>query len=286
VLDRDIATHYELGLEQSRLFPGGLARLEYVRSVELLERLLPPPPARVLDVGGGSGLYAAALCRRGYSVQLIDPVPLHVEQAAALASSQSLTALNATLGDARRLEGVEIADAVLLMGPLYHLVDGEDRARAWREAVRVLRPGGVVVAVGISRYASLLDGLRRDLLGDPVFRPIVERDLLDGQHRNPDVTGRPEYFTTAYFHHPDELAREARHAGLRDVQLFGIEGPAALVEGVAAAADPGDTGGGAHGDRLGRLCFAARAVEQERSLIGASPHLMVAGTKPPERGGR
>src|SRR5215469_4174119 len=64
VIDPAIESHYGTGYERSRLFPDGRPSLEYVRSMELLGRLLPPPPARLLDVGGGPGAYAAALARR------------------------------------------------------------------------------------------------------------------------------------------------------------------------------------------------------------------------------
>src|SRR5207248_1072154 len=113
----------------------------------------------------------------------------------------------AAVGDARRLDAQESAyDAVLLMGPLYHLVERSDRLQALREAMRVVRPGGRVIDVAISRFASLLDGLRNGWLADPVFRGIVEEDLRTGQHRNPQPELRPEWFTTAYFHRPDDLA--------------------------------------------------------------------------------
>ena len=131
--------------------------------------------------------------------------------------------LTAGVGDARTLQRCATAphDAVLMLGPLYHLIERGDRALAWAEAVRATAPGGVVAAVGISRFASLLDGLKRNVLSDPVFSGVVEDDLRTGQHRNPDVAGRPELFTTAYFHRPDELVSEAasvragRHPPLR-----------------------------------------------------------------------
>jgi len=67
--------------------------------------------------------------------------------------------------------------------------------------------------MAVCRFASLLDGLYEGWLDDPVFRPIVDQDLIDGQHRNPDPVGRPEFFTTAYFHTPDGLAAEIERAG-------------------------------------------------------------------------
>src|SRR5690606_11227533 len=117
------------------------------------------------------------------------------------------------LGDARALDqAAECVDAVLLLGPLYHLTERAQRLAALREARRVVRPGGVIFAVGISRFASLLDGLASDFLDDPAFVRIVEQDLRSGQHRNP--ANHPAYFTTAYFHHPDELQDEVRAAEL------------------------------------------------------------------------
>ena len=108
------------------------------------------------------------------------------------------------------------------MGPLYHLTDRADRLLALREARRVVRPGGLIFAAAISRFASLFDGLVSGFLFEPQFRDIVVRDLAEGQHRNP--TDRPDWFTTAYFHHPDELRQEAEDAGLQVVEVVGVEG--------------------------------------------------------------
>ena len=266
----EVAAHYAGGNEADRLFRGG-GRLELARTQELLRRYLPPAPAIVLDVGGGSGVYACWLAARGYTVHLVDPVPLHVEQARRASGAQPAAPLaSARLGDARRLEqAAGSVDAVLLLGPLYHLTERADRLRALGAARRVLRPGGLVFAVGISRYASLLDGLRRGFLDDPEFARIVERDLRNGQHRNP--TNHPAYFTTAFFHHPDELRAEVQAANLVVEAVAAIEGPAGLVADLDGWwEDPA---------RRERLLAAVRAVEHEPSLLGASDHILVVGRK-------
>jgi ubiquinone/menaquinone biosynthesis C-methylase UbiE len=118
------------------LLHGGAGRLEYLRTRELLARYLPPAPATVLDVGGGAGVYALPLAREGYSVHLIDAVPLHVEQAReASALQQDSPLASAQVGDARRLVWDDNSvDAVLLLGPLYHLTSRDDRLRALKEA--------------------------------------------------------------------------------------------------------------------------------------------------------
>jgi len=269
VIDPAIESHYGTGYERSRLFPGGRPSLEYVRSVELLDRLLPGPPARLLDIGGGPGTYAAPLARRGYQVHLVDPVPLHVEQARQMADTGP-AGFTAALGDARKLAEPDWSqDAVLLFGPLYHLTEETDRRQALAEAGRVLRPGGRLLAMAVSRFASLLDGLYRGWLGDPVFRPIVDQDVADGQHRNPDPVGRPEFFTTAYFHTPDGLAAELERAGFAGVTVYGVEGP-----GWPLSQDWADP------QRREHILFAARSVETQPSLIGFSPHLIAAAAKP------
>ena len=238
----------------------------------MLSRYLPPAPATVLDVGGGSGVYALPLAEDGYEVRLIDPVPLHVEQARAGSALQPEASLaGVEVGDARALsQASETVDAVLLLGPLYHLTQREDRVRALREARRVVRPGGVVLAVGISRFASTIDGLYQGLLADDEFEAIVERDVETGQHRNP--TGRPQWFTTAYFHLPGELREETGEVGLRVEALVGIEGPARNLPDLDAwLEDP---------VRRAKLLAAVRRVEAAPDLLGASPHLLVVGRRP------
>jgi hypothetical protein len=137
----------------------------------------------------------------------------------------------------------------------------------------VLKPGGRLFAAAISRYASALDGLSRDLLDDPEFERIVNRDLKEGQHRNP--TDRLDYFTTAYFHRPDELADEVRAAGLALDGVFGIEGPGWILPDVSERmADPG---------KRAALLRVAGMLETESSVIGTSAHLLAIARRRGER---
>jgi SAM-dependent methyltransferase len=271
--ERDIAAYYDRGDEQGRL--GDWGRLEFLRTRELLARLLPPPPATVLDVGGAAGAYALPLAAEGYEVHLLDPVALHVEQARAASAAQADAPLaSAEQGDARVLPFDDAgADAVLMLGPLYHLTEATDRARALREAHRALRPGGLLAAAAITRFASTLDGVARGFLLEPGFEAIVERDIADGQHRNPDA--HPGWFTTAYFHRPDELEREVAAAGFDVRAVLAIEGAVgAAAETHALDAWIDDPA------KREVLLRAIRRVEVEPSLLGASPHILAVATRP------
>jgi ubiquinone/menaquinone biosynthesis C-methylase UbiE len=267
---KEIIRHYTLADEASRLRTGWF-QLEHARTQELILRHLPPAPARILDVGGAAGVYACWLASLGYEVHLIDPVSNHIEQA--LAASAPLgdhQLASAKLGDARKLqESSQSTDAVLLLGPLYHLTQREDRLSALREAHRVLRHGGLVWAAAISRFASLLDSLAHGFFDEIEFASILERDLAEGQHRNP--TQNLNYFTDAFLHRPEELANELTDAGFDLVELVAVEGPGWLARDF---------------DRLWsipqqreRLLAAVRKVEHAPALLGASSHILAVGRK-------
>lgn len=265
----EVQRYYARFPEESRL-SSGPSQLEFERTKEVLTRVLPPPPCRVVDVGGAAGAYSLWLAGRGYEVHLIDASPRLVEEARKRSSQTAGPLSSIAVGDARRLPQPDgSASAVLVMGPLYHLPEAGDRQLALREAARVLRAGGVLAAAAISRYASALDGLARALSKDPAFRAIRDRDLLEGQHRN--RTDQLDYFTTAYFHRPDELVREIESAGFDEVVALGVEGPGWLLADFDARWN----------DAVIRqdLLDVARALEGEPSIIGASAHLLGIGRK-------
>ena len=268
-LDPTIAAHYERDFDEAeRLTADALGLLEWMRTWPILMRHLPPPPSEILDVGGGRGAYAFPLAGEGYSVRLLDPVARHIEQAQLFQREQQADRplAEATVGDARALPYEDAsADAVLLLGPLYHLIHRGDRIRALTEARRVLKNGGVLAAAAISRFASLIDGLARSFLADPEFEQVVEGDLREGVHRNP--TGRPDWFTTAYFHHPLDLPEEVAAAGLQPVATLAVEGPAWAARDLEDwLEDP---------NRTDKLLGYLTTVEADPSLLGASPHLLI-----------
>lgn len=265
----EVAAYYAAYAEESRLTEGS-SRLEFDRTKEILTRVLPAAPARVVDVGGAAGAYSLWLADRGYEVHLVDAAPRLVAEARRRNEQAAKRIASLTVADARSLpQGDGTAAAVLVLGPLYHLTAATDRLTALREAFRVLAPGGTVVAAAISRCASALDGLARKLTRDPRFVEIRNRDLADGQHRND--TERPDYFTTAYFHRPEDLRAELETAGFADASVLGVEGPAWLLSDFDQRWD----------DAALRddLLDVARRLEAEPSIIGASAHLLGIGRK-------
>jgi SAM-dependent methyltransferase len=242
--------------ERDRLDHRPQGRIERIRTLELLAGLLPEPPARVLDVGGGPGAYARPLTEAGFRVRLVDLVPEHVNQA-----RQGTPPVEAVVGDARALgEPDDTYDATLLLGPLYHLLDQADRVQALREAARVTRPGGVVAAAAISRFAGAIDFVTLGRWSDVVHTEVV-RMIGDGAQDG--TLG----FTHAYFHRPDELLGECSAAGLESVVLHGVEGPSWQSAELSEDAFDG-------------ALELARLYSTEPHLIGASAHLLAVGRVP------
>ena len=267
-LDPHILAHYEEHYREEERLGRESGRLEFLRTCEIINRFLPDPPAFVIDVGGGTGAYAFLLARMGYEVHFLDPVPRHVELVGEVTDAHTLASVS--LGDARDIAFPDgVANTVLCLGPLYHLTARPERLRALTEARRVLREGGFVFAAAISRFASTYDGLFHGFMDEPEFQRIAARDVSEGQHRN--ATNRPEWFTTAYFHHPDELGKEIRDSGFELMGIFAVEGPGWFVPDLE--------------DRLNDeprrevLMEAIRRVEQEPSILGASPHLLAVGRR-------
>lgn len=173
------------------------------------------------------------------------------------------------VGDARHLDVQdEAADAVLLLGPLYHLLASADRLKALTEAMRILRPGGQAFVAAISRFAYLMYGFARDLIDDPAFVQMVMQDLQDGHHRN--LTGDLRHFTDAYFHLSSEVREEVTRAGFDTPRLIGVEGPYWNVGSLPGWGIP---------ESRRVILDLLRQVEEQPSLLGASAHIMAIATR-------
>lgn len=245
--------------------------MEWVRSKELVSRALPPAPARVADVAGGTGPYAIWLAEMGYQVSLLDLAPSHVAQAQEKADAARVV-MDCVEGDARALPWADITfDVVLVMGALYHLQDRDDRLACLREAHRVLKPGGALVASYISRWASLFDGYRYGFVADGRFAAILDEDLSSGRHEN--AFGHPLWFTSSYFHTPDEIREELASVEVEGIQVLPVEG----FTSVTGVPEDFRTEVG-----MAQLLTHLRATETEPALIGVSSHLISISRKSAE----
>ncbi|WP_054939330.1 class I SAM-dependent methyltransferase [Paenibacillus ihuae] len=270
-----ILEYYNAGGEKDRL-TRGIGVIEWERSKVIISRYLSGNKQVIYDVGGGTGVYSRWLAELGHEVHLLELSPAAVEYARNLQQEENTFPLHSIeVADARQLlRPDESADLVLLMGPLYHLTAREERIAAIREAARVLKPGGILIAAGISRFSSTLWGLsvfgaKNEFIDDSVFFGMIRRELTDGQHIRPEEY--PHFISRAYFHLPSELKSELTDAGLTHLSTAAVEGPVWIVPAFSEKwNDPGSREA---------LMQISSLVEEQESLLGMSPHMLAIARK-------
>jgi ubiquinone/menaquinone biosynthesis C-methylase UbiE len=244
--------------------------LEKIRTQEVISKYLPSGPCKILDIGGATGVYAFWLSEMGHEVHLIDPVPYHIEEARRRAATRPRPPKEISKGEARSLDYQNNSfDFVLLMGPLYHLQEFGERIAALKEAMRVTKCNGIIFSTFISRFAALTDGFLKNLALQPEFAVAMVSDTKTGRHSNP--SGKAAYFTTAYFHHPDEIAPEIEAAGLRVEQILSIESFASCIPDIDIKIQ--------NPEYQKILLPTISLVEEQKSLLGIGPHIMGIGRK-------
>jgi S-adenosylmethionine-dependent methyltransferase len=241
-------------------------KVEFHTTLRALTEFLPPPSARLVDIGGGPGRYAVTLAGHGYRVTLVDLSSSSLELAKQKAAEAHVKLDAFIHANALDLAAIPAAsfDAALLMGPLYHLHRPEQRRTALEQARRLLKPGGLVFATFITRFAGFRDAAVHGYTF-VLDHPAYSEKLLDtGIHDN------GEGFTDAYFVHPDEVIPLGESAGFTTLRLMGCEGILAGHEEYVNSLS------GADHDFW--LEFNYR-MAQEACLLGASDHLLYIGRK-------
>jgi SAM-dependent methyltransferase len=205
-------------------------RVEFEITCRVLDEHLPAPPARILDVGAGPGRYALRLLERGYSVTIVDLSRECLALAEREAERRSLRFEKVVCGTATDLRGIPSStfDAVLLLGPLYHLKSRIDREQTVREARRVVRPKGPIFSAFLNRYSVIRYAAKvrpAQLWEEPaLFDSILDSGISDSKRSD------ARFLRTCYFADPQEIEPFMRHAGVDTVDIIGCEGVVAEVE--------------------------------------------------------
>ena len=204
-------------------------RTEYAVTLRALKDHLPPPPACILDCGGGPGRYAIELTKQGYTVTLFDLSRINLSYARTMAHAAGVALAAYEHGTATDLTRFadNTFDAILLLGPLYHLTDPNDRTATLNETYRALKPDGRLVAAFISYYA----GLRFLAKEDPEFLVRAnERMAAFWQTGSfpPDRGDGTEF--VAHFIPPAEVRPLVEKAGFTVKAVLGVEGMASMID--------------------------------------------------------
>jgi S-adenosylmethionine-dependent methyltransferase len=263
---RDIAEFYNsnLNLEHGRL---GRHQLEYDLTWRYLQDYLPAQGA-ILEVGAATGRYTVELARRGYQVTAVDLSAALLEQCRQnLAEAGVADRVRFVVADARDLGAITERhfDAILLMGPLYHLIAAADRKLALQEVADRLRVGGVIFSAFLSRFGGMGDFIKR--IPHWIEDQTHVRSFLENGRR-PDSYPRGGF--RGYFAYASELAPLHEMMGFETVVVAGVE------PGISAD----DESYNELPPTQRRLWLdLLYEISTEPSILGASRHLLYIGKK-------
>lgn len=274
-IDKTVLAYYDAGREYHRLRKD-IGLIEFERTKEILLENLPKPPAVIYDVGGAYGEYAWWLASLGYEVHLFDLSETNIKMSKELAKEYPTCRLAASeVCDARNVPRKDgSADAVLMMGPLYHITDYDERIKAIRESLRLLKKKGVLFTAALTPYSVLLynitvyspnGGRDNTYLEDAGFLSMVERELTDGCHINPNRAVY-EGLGSSHLHTAKALRAELAAGGFPDTIVHGVMGAAWLVHDI---------------DEVWKneaskkaLMHTVRLLDTHEEIIGLSGHLL------------
>lgn len=217
----------------------------------------------IFDIGGGPGRYSIYLAEKGHKVTLLDLSKKNIEVAKEKSAERGITLESYIHGNALELDKHEKKyDVILLMGPLYHLIKESDRKAAVEVALNLLKPGGIIFASFISKYAPIQDYLKGPY-------PIESVDRLLGYLRD-GVHDGESGFTTAYFFDYKEAKNLMNSFGLKELAFVGIENILASKENEIYKLDENEY------KKWLEICYQ---LGKDENLMGTSEHYLYIGRK-------
>jgi SAM-dependent methyltransferase len=242
-------------------------QLEYELTWRYLDQYL-PAQGSILEVGAGTGRYTVELAKRGYTLTAVDLSAALIEECRKNVADAGLERpVQFVVADARDLSEVAGTgfDAVLLMGPLYHLIVEADRKVALQAAFDRLREGGILFSAFLSRY-----GVMSDLIKDrPIWIEAQEevRSVLERGKRPDDY---PRGGFRGYLTQISEIAPLHEALGVETLAL-------AAVEPLIAAHD--ESYNKLQGKQRQLWLDLLYEISTEKYILGASRHLLYIGRK-------
>jgi len=194
-------------------------RPEFLLTCRMLNRYI-KLGQKVLDIGGGPGRYSLYLAGKGCDVTLFDLSTENVAFAAERAKEQGLC-IQAIAGDAREVDKLvsDMYDHILLMGPMYHLLEEDERIKAVEAALKLLKPGGIIYVSFISMMGGIIHYMKYapDFSADPCGYEYLENFAARKSHSG-------DAFTKAAFTDQSEVLPFMSQFPLDKLHLFAQEG--------------------------------------------------------------
>ena len=198
--------------------------IEFKSNMYLIDKYF-PKSGKVCDIGAGPGRYSIELLKKGYNVTLFELSDNELRLAEEKIKDLGLKADALICENALNLHLLksESYDAILLMGPMYHLLKAEDRGRVLKESYRILKKDGVAIIAYINSWGVLKAGVTEF---SEEFNDIQDvYNYLGTQSFTPGTS-----FTNLYMSTPSSALEEVKAAGFKVISYAGVEGFLAGIE--------------------------------------------------------
>lgn len=242
-------------------------KIEFEITKRYLDEYIKGENLRIFDIGGGPGRYSFYLAQKGHQVSLLDLSRNNIHVARGKSRELGIWLEDYIKGNALDLSihEPESYDVILLMGPLYHLIQEADRQKAMEEALRVLKKGGILIASFISNYAPIQDALTwLEMSGEEDDVENLMSFLKDG------VNDTNVGFTTSYFTKVEEAKALMQKHGLKEITFAGVENILGCKEKEIISLSL---------EEQKKWIDLGYALSSDEKLIGTSQHLLYIGKK-------
>jgi len=256
---------YENYKEEQRLTTNNARKVEFITTIKIFENHL-HKKSKILDCAAGAGIYAFHLADAGHDVTALDITPRHIEIINHKLENKPYS-MDTAINDARdlRLYDDESFDAVLCMGPLYHLTEEKDRLQCLNECLRVLKKGGILFSAYINRLFIIPLIATNDF--SYLEKEFINNLLATGVSKMDDAL---HFWTDSYYDKPDLIEKTYKDLGLHIIEHAATDGMSIFLKEKIDKMDE---------EAFALWCDYHHATRQEESVLGISNHGLIVGRK-------
>jgi len=204
-----ILDYYTQYNEENRLTKDQSHKIEFITCTNALDKII-SQKSKILELGAGSAEYSFYYAKNGHDVTATDLVQKNLDGIENRLGLHPEIKLNCKRVDARDLSDFQNSsfDAVLNLGPLYHLIEKSDQKKCFSESLRVLKPEGILAVAYINKYFYIpycLKNDRADILEDNFVNKVIDKGYIEA---------KDEFWTDVNFFSPKEIEELLLHYGV------------------------------------------------------------------------